>query len=543
MIAAAIRNWRLPAIRLWPRRKRKTGSTAVLSGYVGRTFLYRHRILLRLIFGFFLFIYGVAFTLLGWVFPMPFTVPLVVLAGLVIWALPDTGRIPVRWLEWLLYAYLISVMAWPDYLAIALPGLPWITVARLLGFPLVLTYFFCLSLSHEFREQVRDIMGATPWVWKLMIAYSFISIISIFYSTGISLSISKVIVAIVNWVLIYFISLWVFSRKNRANYFAVLIWIFVFYNSVIAFLEWRVKAPIWAGHIPSFLKIDSDLVQDILDGGARHATGIYRVQSKFTTPLSLAEVLACATPILLHFMMTSRQLWIRILAAVTIVFAIYAIFRTGSRLGMVGLLLTGLIYLLAWSVLRWRDYKDSIFGPAIVIAYPLLFALGIGASFAIGRIRNTIWGNGAQAASNMARQVQIEMGLPKILSHPFGYGFGRGGYELGFYSPGGKLTIDNYYLSVALDIGIIGFLVYFAIFIAQIIYGAKYAMKVRTLDTLLIVPITIGLFEFLVIKSVLSQTETHAIFFAMLGAVTALVWQIKRQEDDVKTIAMPATMK
>ena len=250
-----------------------------------------------------------------------------------------------------------------------------------------------------------------------------------------------------------------------------------------------------------------------------------------------------ATPILLHFMMTSRQLWIRILAAVTIVFAIYAIFRTGSRLGMVGLLLTGLIYLLAWSVLRWRDYKDSIFGPAIVIAYPLLFALGIGASFAIGRIRNTIWGNGAQAASNMARQVQIEMGLPKILSHPFGYGFGRGGYELGFYSPGGKLTIDNYYLSVALDIGIIGFLVYFAIFIAQIIYGAKYAMKVRTLDTLLIVPITIGLFEFLVIKSVLSQTETHAIFFAMLGAVTALVWQIKRQEDDVKPIAMPATMK
>ena len=54
--------------------------------------------------------------------------PPAVVAFLVIWALPDLNWAPTRSLEWLFLPVLIALIGWPDYLAIELPGLPWITL-------------------------------------------------------------------------------------------------------------------------------------------------------------------------------------------------------------------------------------------------------------------------------------------------------------------------------------------------------------------------------------------------------------------------------
>ena len=38
------------------------------------------------------------------------------------------------------------------------------------------------------------------------------------------------------------------------------------------------------------------------------------------------------------------------------------------------------------------------------------------------------------------------MAFPKILHHPWGYGAGRSGPTLGFFSPSGQMTVDSYYI-------------------------------------------------------------------------------------------------
>ena len=84
----------------------------------------------------FCFIYGFFFAALAPNIVTPLLAPLVVLAFLVVWALPDVNWAPTRSLEWLFFATFIVLIVWPNYLAIALPGLPWITLIRLTSFPL-----------------------------------------------------------------------------------------------------------------------------------------------------------------------------------------------------------------------------------------------------------------------------------------------------------------------------------------------------------------------------------------------------------------------
>src|SRR3546814_13038158 len=85
---------------------------------------------------------------------MPFLVPVIALGLLVIWALPETDWAPTKTLAWLLIAFLIALPLWPNYLAIALPGMPGITLLRIIGAPMILLLLIPLSVSAEFRPGV-----------------------------------------------------------------------------------------------------------------------------------------------------------------------------------------------------------------------------------------------------------------------------------------------------------------------------------------------------------------------------------------------------
>jgi O-antigen ligase len=156
----------------------------------------------------------------------------------------------------------------------------------------------------------------------------------------------------------------------------------------------------------------------------------------------------------------------------------------------------------------------------------------------IGRIRNVVWGNGAQQASNDARVEQYASGMPMVWSHPWGHGIGTGGETLGFFAPSGLLTIDTYYLAVALEYGVLGFIIYYGMFAIGVAYAAVYAILARNRsgDYLLFLPISLALVNFLVIKSVFSEQDNHPLVFTMLGMLVALACRFHaEQEKDART--------
>lgn len=508
--------------------------------HIGRTLpLYRRvgprsrwRPLLLALLAIVAFCYGAVFALTQTYFLMQLSVPFVLLALLIIWSLPTTGKAPERLLEVLFAAFLIALLCWPDYLAFALPGLPWITAIRLVAVPLAVVLLISLSQSRSFRSDFVRPLQASPTIWKLVVAFALLALVSVPLSTDPAASTNKFVVTMLYWVMIFFISAWVFQKPGRVTRMCYGLWLVLVAICLIALWEQRLQAVPWAGHIPSFLKIEDPVVERILSAKSRAATKIYRVQSKFTTPLGLAEFLAYATPFVLHVALTGKRFVVRIAAIATFPLIWTTLVGTDSRLGMVGFFMSFLLYLIGWAALRWRKNTGSLFAPAIVLAYPAIFAGFIVSTFFVGRLRALIWGTGAQSASTESRKLQVATGIPKVLKRPWGYGIGQGGETLGFTNGAGVLTIDTYYLAIALELGIVGFVVFYSIFIGASLRAMRVALRQHDRDTAVIFPLIIALINFIIIKSIFSQLENHPLVFAFLGAIVALVYRMTRTPSD-----------
>jgi O-antigen ligase len=235
--------------------------------------------------------------------------------------------------------------------------------------------------------------------------------------------------------------------------------------------------------------------------------------------------MAMATPFLIHFALGPFRAGVRLLALAGWPATFYMIILTDSRLGAVGFLLSFVLYVAVWAVMRWRHHRDSLFGPAITLAFPAIFGLFIAATFFVGRLRRMVWGGGEHQFSTDARTEQYTMGLEIIARNPFGHGIGMGAERLGFTNLAGVLTIDTYYLLIALEYGVLGFFVYYGMLLVGVGKAGQALYKAPTAnrETMLLIPLAISTVIFIVIKSVFSQEANHPLIFMMLAAILALV--------------------
>jgi len=475
------------------------------------------------------FLSGFGFALIGQYLPVVFLMPIAALAMAVIWALPDSRKAPIDTLWAWVVAFVVCLVVWPNYIALALPGLPWITMARLTGFPLTAVLLVCVSTSKTLRSRIATAVRASPLVWKLLVGFVLISATSVIYSIRPTFSADKFILAQITWTALFFTGVYVFLTPGRVVKMAAILWAMALVVGAIGVWEWRAQHVLWAGHIPSFLQIDDPSVSATLEGNRRTGQwGVYRVVSTFSTPLGLGEYMAIVMPIIMQFAMGRFGWAVRVAAWLSALFALFVAQISGSRLGMVGSLLAIVFYIGIWASLKWRRERQSILPPFIVISYPTLTMIGVVAISSIGRLRHIVWGDGSQGFSDQGRMDQWSMGWPKILSRPIGYGFGMAGDALGYSSPGGFLTIDSYYLSVLMEIGIVGFVFYYGMFAASIFYMANsiYRFRLKTLELEFIIALMISLLNFLIIKSVFSQQDNHPLVFLILGMSVALIYRV-----------------
>ena len=357
-------------------------------------------------------------------------------------------------------------------------------------------------------------------------------------------TINRYILVQMNLTAIFIVSCFVFVRRGFGELWVGLFLVMCAILCVVGIWEWRLQRVPWAGHIPSFLRVQDETVLKILRGSARAASGIYRVQGPATTPLGFAELLGLAVPFAVHMMVEQYRWLARVAAAAFIPLAIFVILLTDSRLGVVAALASVLFYILGWALLRRRQFQNSLLVPAILLAYPSILIAGVASTFFVGRIRAEVWGNGAQTASNDARVEQWEMAIPIILRNPFGRGTGQGADALGWANQAGTISIDSYYLSVLLEWGVIGFLLFYGLMLRGVWVAGMIVVKHQVeREVRLVIPLAVALLNFVIIKSVLSQDANHPLAFMMLGAVLALGYRAAKTsaESDIKPPTLAAT--
>lgn len=478
-------------------------------------------------------VYGFYYALTAPFLITQFVAPLGLLGALAIWALPDLQRAPTRTLEVLFFAFFVMAITWPNYLAISLPGLPWITSVRLIGFPLAFLLLVCVSISEDFRSRTAASLRAVPHLWIFIVGFIGIQGLSVLISDKHFESLNAVIAFQISWTAIFFTACYVFLRPGNVLKWSAILWACAFAMCLLGLWEQRVGHVPWAGHVPGFLAVEDEYVQRVLAGARRLGTGKYRVQTIHSTSLGFAEFLALCSPFLMHFMAGAFRPLVKTAAAGSLVLVFYTILSTDSRLGVVGFFLASLLYLLVWSVTRWRNVRGSLIAPAIVVAYPLLFCGFVAATFVVQRLKTMVWGGGGTTYSNQGRMDQLSAGIPKVLSHPYGYGASRGAEELGYTNRAGTMTIDNYYLLTALDYGLLGVIFYYGAILVTIFYTARVFLSsnMKTREHTFIIPLGISLAVFFVIKSIFSQTQNHTLQFMMMGMVAALMFRIQNGDD------------
>lgn len=460
---------------------------------------------------------------------MPMIAPLPVLLLLLVWVLPQGEYAPVKAIEPLYLAFFAALVLWPNYLAIALPHLPWVTLLRVFAAPLVLVVLISISVSANFRRTLASSLNASPVVWRMLLAFVILQTISLAFSSRPVVSLNRYIVDQLHHTMIFIVSAYVFLTPGFAERWFRMFLMMVYVVCFMGLWEGAIGALPWAGHIPTFLKIETDLVANILDGAMRAAIGAHRVQAMTSQPLVMAELLGLATPFAIHAVVGRYPAIMRIAGLLYVPLAVVLIELADSRLGYVAVLSAVMFYLLIWGSLRWRQNSRSLLAPALVLAYPLILVTTILATFFVGRLRNVVWGTGAQNASNDAREVQWQLAMPKVWTHPLGHGLGEAGKQVGYISPAGKPSLDSYYINMLVDFGPLGFILFFGLFVMAAWIGSRTLIARGVRGELgLLLPMTVAMLQFVVVKSVLSQDSNHPVVFMILGGVLALVYRAQQ---------------
>ena len=146
----------------------------------------------------------------------------------------------------------------------------------------------------------------------------------------------------------------------------------------------------------------------------------------------------------------------------------------------------------------------------------------IGVVFSSHTLTMRVLGGGAQAASTEARAEQRRIGIPKILANPIGHGLGQSGTVLNYVSPTGITTVDSHYLTTLLDLGIVGTLSFYGMFLVAAWLGLRLYLGAGERETELAGPLAAMFLIFVVVKSVLSEETNHSLVLLLLGMMMAL---------------------
>ena len=455
--------------------------------------------------------------------------PILITVGIILWMLPDVGGIQDRRMQSLLLAFLAFSIAWPNYVAFNLPGLPWITPTRIALFWLVAVFALNFATSRELRDALRNTATAMPRYMKVFWTFWFLSTFSLVFSTRITASLNRYVNNQIYWTMIFFVAALAATRPGFVTRAAkVILWstIVVLVYSLYEGISERV---IWVDHLPSFMKIDPEVIEMVMEAQARAGTDFYRVRGPYIIALYFAEYLTMAFPFFVHATAQERRL-VPFLALFSATLGMMVLmYLTNSRSAILGILVVLAGYPLFIAMQQMAKKNRSILGSAVIYGYPLIAAVLALIVVFWRRAHVMVIGGGQHQASSDARSEQWALALPKLATHPFGHGVGVGNEAVGWATPSGKLSVDSYFITTLMDGGYLALPLFILVFMLPPVVAFKYFRDAETEEMKLLAPLALGVVNFMLIKGVQSTESTVPLAYFLVACIVGLVWQRQRE--------------
>lgn len=292
-------------------------------------------------------------------------------------------------------------------------------------------------------------------------------------------------------------------------------------SMVIASLEYQLGGPLHASAVN-----DSVLSNPL---SAQERGGRLRVQALFDGPLFFAEFIVLSFSVYLY----QRPKMFRLVALILLACFVFLIFANGSRSLLLAVALTYAVWCLLplWKSSRFAG-KYFLSVAALCVSAPIIYFIiskieSLGGTNPIGLFHTF----DPLERSSVARAFQFfEVSSVLAKSPLLGIGVSQN-----YVSDGVVHTIDNYYLRVALESGILGLItlfLFFASLMVQLlrIYSRSRSAELSRLAAFLIV-FSIGFVSF---RFFFQDPSGLAFYFALLGTGLSSIASHLKLEDNAK---------
>lgn len=462
-------------------------------------------------------------------FPASFTAKLIILVGggVALFAallVPSDTKVPLTILRRLLYILLVVWVAWPVYLSYhGLPG-PGINPTRLIYWSVVALWFFWLIASRDLRAVLASRAAAfKPFVMVLFVYLGWALLCAAFSKYAFT-SIYYIIKLMIGPVLIFFIALSCLRDRKDVDFAFLLMVIAALVACGVGLLEAKQQSNLFYSIVPSLFPQGDESASFWAEKLAsdKSRAGAYRVMATFTHPLTFGEYLALSLPLAVYLAGYARANWQRLLGLGALPAMLVGLYLTHTRSTLVA---AGVVVILLVAFLGIRALRQQrSFGVSVMGAFSLI-ALGFAAFALLGVAMELILGrNAAESGSSMDRLVMLERGTNLVLAEPItGYGAGMAAFTLGFLPGLNTLTIDNFYLSIGLESGLLGLALFLFLLGYPILKGFHASLRLPGQDGARISVIIVALIGFAVVKSVLSQTDNLDAVFVLIALLAVSI--------------------
>ncbi len=449
-----------------------------------------------------------------------------VAAVIFLWVMPGLPTISIPAIRRLFYIMFTVSLCVPTYYAIALPGMPWISIRRIAAAPLIIALSLALATSQPLRSRVKAILIDGKLKSICAIGFLAMIVISVFFSANPFESLSQTNEIITSWYIPFLALLCIVdTERDIIQLMKVVAWcaLVVSLIGVAEFvLHRRVALEVLPAPVIASLMENNPSFAGLVNSSPMR-NGMWRASSIFTVSLSFGEFESIVAPIGYFFLVHGRSFKAKAFGLAVGTMAIVGIFCSGSRGAYASVIAATVAFTFLWLIRAIRFERGSL-APALVgLVSFICFAILFGLILFWPRMHNVVMGGGIESYSDQARWEEVAASIPHILDNPItGHGISMGGTVVGYRSPGSDIpSLDSYVLSLLVETGVPGFFFFFGMIIFSALSCARIYISNRTILGPVAGCIGCAVVAYGTYRVFLSQRESHTLFFAL---VACAIW-------------------
>lgn len=429
---------------------------------------------------------------------------------------PKAVRRGRDWLPVLYFGLLFILPLWPDFAELKFGGLPNLAPTRLLRAALIAFVLCALFVDRE-RTALLAQRLRRNWVPLLMLG--------LLYAVRLASGFIGHFPAV---------QVFAFVKNDLWSYLSmVLLTLFVVrdHRDITRVIEVTVAAAVIVGMaaliefklkhnlFERFIVVTSDYLMNVLADKSRD--NFYRVQSTFEHPLLLGQFYVMILPWCWYCFRYSTRRLMRIAGVLAGMLGVLAIYLSGSRAAF-GLAVPLVALMFIWEVWRWmRRISNRPAQYLVLLQIPMLLVGFVATLLVLKEI--TAGNTQTTRGSASIRLAMLNAGLPEVAKAPLiGHGLGEATTVVKFANKSGILTLDNYYLVLALDSGLIALALTVALWVYFLLAALNRSRHPQTALARLGLMLALPILGYIIIMGVHSLQSLTWLLLVLFACVLVL---------------------